>query len=86
MPIIRLLLEQYAFINARSPNDSTPLMMAAGYGSPEAVKLLIDEGAFLDVKNQQGMTALDFASRTNRVDIAEIIGAAQRAQFIGGKW
>ena len=86
LPIIRLLLEQYAFINARSPNDSTPLMMAAGYGSPEAVKLLIDEGAFLDVKNQQGMTALDFASRTNRVDIAEIIGAAQRAQFTGGKW
>lgn len=86
LPIIRLLLEQYAFINARSPNDSTPLMMAAGYGSPEAVKLLIDEGAFLDVKNQQGMSALDFASRTNRVDIAEIIGAAQRAQFTGGKW
>ena len=38
------------------------------------------------IRDSRGMTALDFASRTNRVDIAEIIGAAQRAQFTGGKW
>ena len=38
--IIELLLEHHAFINARSPNGTTPLMMAAHYGTPAAVKFL----------------------------------------------
>ncbi|MFT4192031.1 MAG: ankyrin repeat domain-containing protein [Comamonas sp.] len=84
--IVRLLLDHYAFINARSPNETTPLMMAAGYGSIEVVRLLIDEGAFVDVRNQQGMSALDFAQRANRADVAEVITRAQRAAFTQGHW
>src|SRR5665647_319734 len=37
--IIELLLEQHAYIDAESPNGTTPLMMAAQYGSPAAVKV-----------------------------------------------
>jgi ankyrin repeat protein len=43
--IMRLLLDHHAYIDAESPNGTTPLMMAAHYGSPEAVKLLLEAGA-----------------------------------------
>ena len=42
--MIRLLLEHSAYIDAESPNGSTPLMMAAMYGNDAAVQLLLDEG------------------------------------------
>jgi ankyrin repeat protein len=48
-------------------------MMAAMYGSPEAVKFLIQAGADLTLKNQQGMTALDFAVRGQRANARELI-------------
>jgi hypothetical protein len=51
-------------------------MMAAMYGSPEAVKLLLDEGADITMKNEQGMTALDFAKRGNRPDAIQMLTAA----------
>lgn len=60
--IMRLLLEHHAYIDAESPNGTTPLMMAAYYGTPEATKLLLEEGADPLVRNHQGLTALDFAA------------------------
>jgi len=60
--VIRLLLENSAYIDAESPNKSTPLMMAAMYSDSETVRLLLDEGADPSLKNDKGMTALDFAN------------------------
>jgi ankyrin repeat protein len=59
--MIKLLLENHAYIDTESPNKTTPLMMAAQYGTAQAVKLLIDEGADITLKNDVGMTALDFS-------------------------
>ena len=59
--MIKLLLENHAYIDTESPNKTTPLMMAAQYGNAQSVKLLIDEGADISLKNDQGMTALDFS-------------------------
>jgi len=39
-----LLLDEHAYIDAASPNGTTPLMMAAHYGTPSAVKLLLEAG------------------------------------------
>ena len=86
LPVIRLLLENHAYIDAESPNGSTPLMMASMYGSPAAVKLLLDEGADPLLKNQQGMTALQFAERANRLDAAELITKAMLSQRPAAKW
>ena len=86
LEIIALLLEHHAFIDAESPNGTTPLMMAAHYGTPEAVKLLLQEGADPNMKNQLGLTAIDFARRANRGDVAEMIAAAIRATQPKGQW
>lgn len=71
--VIEYLLEHSAYIDAESPNGSTPLMLAAMYGSPESVKHIIQAGADLTVKNQLGMTALDFAIQGNRRNSQELI-------------
>lgn len=59
--MIKLLLDNHAYIDTESPNKTTPLMMAAQYGTAQAVKLLIEEGADITLKNEVGMTALDFS-------------------------
>lgn len=85
--VAKLLLDNSAYVDAASPNGTTPLMMAAMYGSPEAVKLLLEESADPTLKNQLGLTAIDFARRANRNDVAELIATAIRArQPNKGKW
>ena len=71
--VISLLLENHAYIDAESPNGSTPLMMASMYGTAAAVKLLLEEGADPLLRNQQGLTALQFAQSANRPDSAEVL-------------
>lgn len=69
--IVRILLDKAAYIDAESPNKTTPLMMAARGGHIMTVKLLHDEGADATLKNELGMTAIDFAEKHNHKDIAE---------------
>jgi len=73
--IVSLLLDHSAYIDAGSPNGTTPLMMAARGGHITTVKLLLDEGADMTIKNQIGLTAIDFAKRYNQNDIAEGLSA-----------
>lgn len=84
--VVRLLLEEHAFVDAESPNKSTPLMMAARYGSADAVRLLLQEGAEPLLKNEQGMTAIDFANSVNRNDVAQLVREAVRQRQPKGKW
>ncbi len=84
--VVRLLLEHHAYIDAESPNRSTPLMMAAHYGHPRVLRLLLEEGADPLLKNEQGLGAIDFARRADRADAAEAIAAAIRARQPAGRW
>jgi uncharacterized protein len=86
LAMIELLLDQNAYIDAESPNGTTPLMMAAHYGSPAAVKLLLDAGADPRLKNQLGLSAIDFANQANRQDAAQLIAAQVRSAQPKGKW
>ena len=83
LKMVALLLEHHAYIDAASPNGTTPLMMAAQYGTRSAVQLLIKEGADPAVKNQAGQTAKDFAERADRSEVVQWLaqagGAAKRA-------
>lgn len=86
LKIMDMLLEEHAFIDAQSPNGTTPLMMAAHYGSTAAVKLLLEAGADTQMKNELGLSAVDFAKRANRPDAAELIQAAMRSAQPKCKW
>jgi uncharacterized protein len=86
LAIMELLLEHHAFIDAESPNGTTPLMMAAHYGTPAAVKLLLEAGADATMKNQLGLSALDFAHRAGRRDAADLIASYVRSAKPKGKW
>ncbi len=76
--ILQLLLDKHAYIDAASPNNSTPLMMAARYGTLDAVKLLLNAGADPLLKNDLGLTAIDFAQQVQRDDVIAAIAAAIR--------
>jgi uncharacterized protein len=59
--VVRYLLERHAYLDAESPNRTTPLMMAARQGKPTMVELLLEEGADPTIRNQSGLTAADYA-------------------------
>ncbi|MBC7437406.1 MAG: ankyrin repeat domain-containing protein [Bdellovibrionales bacterium] len=86
LDVMRLLLENYAYIDAESPNKTTPLMMAASYGTPDAVNLLLEAGADPSLKNTQGLSAIDFAQRASRADVAQLIAGFIRGQQPRGRW
>jgi uncharacterized protein len=77
--MIKLLLDENAYIDAESPNKSTPLMMAALYGTEDAVRILLKEGADASVKNDQGLTAADFALQAERKALSADLAKAAKA-------
>lgn len=86
LDVMKLLLDNAAYIDAESPNGSTPLMMAAMYGNAAAVKLLLDAGADATLKNSIGLSAIDFALKADRKDSADLIAGAIRAAKPKGVW
>ena len=90
LDIIKLLLENSAYIDAASPNDTTPLMLAAQYSSEAVVKLLLEEGADITLRNQRNMTAADFAKLVDRQYMVDLLGKAlqkeRRTQPSRGGW
>ena len=77
--LMRLLIDNDAYIDAESPNGTTPLMMAAYYASPIAVKLMLEEGADPNLQNQDGQTALDMALSKDKPLSAQYIRAFKEA-------
>ncbi|MEG2977172.1 MAG: ankyrin repeat domain-containing protein [Comamonas sp.] len=88
--IASYLLEHSAYIDAASPNGSTPLMLAAQYSSEAMVKLLLEEGADITLRNQRNLTAADFAKLVDRQYMADLLGKAlkqeRRTQPSRGNW
>ncbi|MFJ2988800.1 ankyrin repeat domain-containing protein [Collimonas sp. NPDC087041] len=69
--IVQMLLDASAYIDAGSPNNTTPIMMAARAGKIMTVKLLLDSGADVTLKNDVGMSAIDLARKFDHNDIAD---------------
>ncbi len=66
---VAALLEGGADPNARGGGRMTPLMMAAGYGQEEIVRLLLSKGADPRRRDPQGEAAVDLAlSGTTDID------------------
>ena len=72
--VIKLLIENHAYIDSTSPNGSTPLMMAVRGGHVTTVKLLVEEDADVLVKNEAGESALSWAERSsNNAEIIKLL-------------
>ena len=57
----RMLSEDPRIANLKGPGGSTPLMYAVLYGDTDAVRLLLDNGADPNVRNEAGARALMWA-------------------------
>ena len=80
--MMRLLLDNDAYIDSEAPNGSTPLMMAAYSAPPLAVKLLLEEGADPTLLNSAHASALDLALSQDRQQSAFYIHAFIESWFI----
>jgi hypothetical protein len=71
--IARFLIAQGADVNARIPNGSTVLMMAAREGHEKLAHMLVDAGANPRLVNESGESALTWAMRNEHFKIAQIV-------------
>lgn len=76
--LVAQLLARGVRIDPRAPNGRTPLMMAAGYAAEEVVDDLLRAGADPAVRDDQGLSAADFARNGGREWLAEKLAAARR--------
>jgi len=61
LEVAQYLVANGAKVNSQSPSNTTALMMAVMSGNEYLVKFLLDSGADLQMRNHQGLTAIDFA-------------------------
>jgi ankyrin repeat protein len=59
--IVKMLLDKKAVVDARAPNNTTPLMMAARSGHVGTIRILLKHGADVRLRNEWDMNAVDFA-------------------------
>lgn len=78
--VAHVLVERGADIDARSPNGSSVLMMAAREGRESLARWLVERGADTTVTNEYGDDALDWALRRGHVRLAQQL-AAPPARF-----
>jgi len=69
--VAEFLVANGAKVNAPSPSETTPLMMAVSSGNELLIKFLLDKGADLTMRNHEGYSAIDVAELFNRDDIKE---------------
>lgn len=80
LDLLRWLLELRAPINARSPDGTTALMLAAGYGLIDATDELLQRGADATARNERGLDAAEFARRAGRDALAARIEAVAKSR------
>lgn len=71
LQIVEFLMAHGARVNAFSPSETTPLMMAIGSGNEQLIKYLLDNGADLSLRNHEGYTAIDIAQLFGKDDIRD---------------
>ncbi|AXG74415.1 ankyrin repeat domain-containing protein [Flavobacterium arcticum] len=72
---VKKFIEYGASVNERS-NGLTPLMLAARYNQAEIIKVLLDNGANLELEDERGFTALKYAELSNAKEAFSILKEA----------
>jgi len=68
--VIELLLRHNADVNARGPDDRTPLYWASKYGQVEVAQLLLERGAHVNARGRNNWTPFEAATFTDLREIA----------------
>ena len=71
--IINEIIDYGISANARGLKQRTPLMAAAAFNKPDAVKMLLDKGANTDAKDEDGKTAIDVAKENGNDEIVALL-------------
>jgi len=71
LDVAQFLIANGAKIDSLSLGGTTPLMMAVQSGNELLVKLLLDKGANLQLRNTEGITAIDIADIYGKPEISE---------------
>lgn len=71
----KMLLDHGALVNAPAPDDTTPLMMAAYGGSEAMVRVLLEAGADVHVRNRQDYDVVDWAGFKSNTVLADKLRA-----------
>ena len=71
LEVAQFLIANGAIVDSMSLGNTTPLMMAVQSGNEQVVKLLLDKGADLQLRNSQGLTAIDIADIYDKAWIGE---------------
>ena len=74
-PPIQILLDHGANLNMKSDRGFTPLMMAAGGDAHdlELIRLLVQKGADLNARDQNGRTVLDWALTWGETEVSRLL-------------
>ncbi|EUB63876.1 Ankyrin-2 [Echinococcus granulosus] len=73
LPVVRLLLDHHATIDAKTNRGNTALHIASLAGRSEIVRLLVERGADVNAKSQNGFTPLYMAAQENHTEIVEYL-------------
>jgi len=71
LDVAQFLIANGAKVDSLSLGGATPLMMAVHSGNELLVKLLLDKGANLQLRNTEGITAIDIADIYGKPEISE---------------
>ena len=71
LEVAQFLITSGALVDSLSLGGTTPLMMAVQSGNEYLVKLLLDNGANLQLRNSLGLSAIDIADIYNKPVISE---------------
>ncbi len=87
LDVAQFLIANGASIDSLSQGNTTPLMMAVQSGNEVLIKLLLDKGADLQLRNSQGLSAIDIAVIYEKPWIAEgLLSRWQRLYKQPYKW
>ena len=65
--LVQMIAEANADLNLADNDGKTALMLAAEFGSSEAVSVLIQKGANINQRDNQGNTALTYAENSKNL-------------------
>ncbi|HLK55019.1 MAG TPA: ankyrin repeat domain-containing protein [Chthonomonadaceae bacterium] len=71
--LLALLLEHGADVNARGPNEMTPLLYAASHGLNASIPLLLEHGSDVNAQTNHGETPLMLAISNGKLQTAQLL-------------